>query len=71
MHGYASPKKDVLFDRCELKILGGNTLPATAGTYSLRRNFYFNETRALLGVLLGNSGVANSFENSSREHSQA
>jgi hypothetical protein len=71
MNGYAYREEDFLPDSSESKTDESNNLPATAGTFSLRRSHYFNETRALVGVVLSQTGVVIPFENASHKHQRS
>jgi hypothetical protein len=68
MNGYAFLEQDNLFDITRSKIAENGNLPATAGTFFLRRSHYFNETRAQPGLLLNQTGVVISFEKSAHKH---
>lgn len=68
MNGYAFMEEDSLFDTSRSKIAESGSLPATAGTFFLRRSYYFNENREQLGLLLKQTGAVISFENASHKH---
>ncbi len=47
MNGYACLQQNILFDDYGVKTAGSGHIPASAGTFSLRRSHYFNASGTL------------------------
>ena len=71
MNGDAYQAEDFLPGANESNTAGSSKLPATAGTFSLRRSHYFNESKALLGLILSQAGAVLSFENTVHNHQRS
>jgi hypothetical protein len=68
MNGYACSKVDVLPDTYGMEAVEIVPFPTSAGTFSLRRSHYLNETGKHPVLLPGNSGVVISFESAAHKY---